>query len=335
MKSPVHIDKILGSSQKRYFGNGYKQVKHDISNINIDPKTHKFTADISIQYPGDWSKKETSKELQPHLSTIDAYILSSQMVEAYLCFCQLLSEDDRKQSWIRKLSIKAGKSPVNDLSRIAMKGEFEETKTTKDSLNGYISNFRLVLAGFTIQLELDHGPTRTILSSDAGFFQSIYDVLEHTQSSYYGFQYKNLQHEIFITQANAEKLDSEIIINKESDFLVSNNLGATHASFYNPLDILISCAQLCQILMYQIDDLDRSNTKNLWMRSITVYCPKPLIKEGRFPVTVSVDKSKLLEKGESEWRFADISAKTPLDDECYLEASVAHEVVRVKSDEPA
>ncbi len=52
--------------------------------------------------------------------------------------------------------------------------------------------------------------------------------------------------------------------------------------------------------MYKIDDLDRKNTKNLWMRSITVYCPKPLLKEGNLPVTVSVDKSKRFKKAGSE-----------------------------------
>lgn len=333
MKSPIHIDQILGLSQKRYFGNGYKQVKHDITNINIDPKTHKFSADISISYPADWSKKETSKELQPHLSTIDAYIVSSQMVEAYISFCQLLDADDRKQSWIRKLSIKAGKSPVNDLNRIAAKGEFENTVANADSLNGNISNFSIVIAGFTIQLELDHGPVKAILNSDAGYFKSINDALKGRKSSYYGGQYKHLHHDIFVNQVNSQQLVSDIVINKERDYQVDNNLGAKYSSYYNPLDILISCAQLCQILMYKIDGLDRTNTKNLWMRSITVFCPKPAIKEGKFPVVVSVDQSKLLEKGKSDWRFADISAKTALDNNCYLEASVAHEVVRVKSTE--
>ena len=335
MKSPINIDEILGSSKQRYFGNGYKHVNHELRNIDIDPNNNTFTADISIRYPADWSKKETSKELQPHLSTIDAYVISCQIVEAFIAHSQLLNTNDRKRSWVRRLAIKAGTSPVNDLNHIPLAGEYLNTESALNSLNGNISCFQIELSGFSIELDLDHGPTKGVVNLELGHFHDITEVLQQRSSSYYGGQYKNLTHEIVINESNSSLLNSDLTIIKDSIYQASENLASKHSAYYNPLDILISCAQLCQVLMYKIDDLDRTNTKNLWMRSISVYCPKPIIKEGNLPITIRVEKSKLVEKGKAEWRFADLSADTPLDKDCFLEASVAHEVAKVTVAEPA
>ena len=335
MKSQIHIDEILGSSKTRYFGNGYKHVSHVLRNISVEPNNNQISAEISIGYPADWSKKETSKELKPHLSTIDAYVISCQMVEAFTVHSQLLNAEERKQSWVRKLAIKAGKSPVNDLNNVSFKGVYEGTYPEINSLNKHISSFHLQLAGFTIDLELDHGPTNGVVNLEKCNFDSIEEILPSKSMSYYGGQYKNLHHDIVINEANAQLLRSEIAIEKGEDYQANTNLSAEHSSYYNPLDILISCAQLCQVLMYEIDNLDRTNTKNLWMRSINVYCPKPIIKEGNLPMTIRVEKSKLLEKGNAEWRFAELSADTSLDSACFLEASVAHEVATITAPEPA
>ena len=335
MKQSVHIDEILGLGNKRYFGAGYKQVKHDLCNIHIDPQSNSFSAEISIYYPSNWSNKETAKELKPHLSTIDAYIISSQLVEAYINYCQLLSGSEVKNSWIRKLSIKAGKSSVNDLKNIPLEGQYKNTIPSINSLNGNISTFSIFLAGFSISLELDHSPMKEINNLSTGYFYSIDDIIDFRKTSYYGGQYKNLRHEIMINESNSELLRADIGIIKEPAYLAHDNLGSKYALYYNPLDILISCAQLCQVLMYKIDNLDRSNTKNLWMRSITVNCPKPLLKEGTLPITVRIDKSRKFNKAGSEWRTAELSGMTYLDNKCYLEASVAHEVLAVKTAEPA
>ncbi len=335
MKSPIHIDEVLGSSKTRYFGNGYKHVSHEIRNVNVDPSINQITAEISIGYPTDWSKKETSKELKPHLSTIDAYVISCQMVEAFIVHSQMLNANERKQSWVRKLAIKAGKSPVNDLNNVSFKGVYEGTHAEINSLNKEISTFHLQLAGFGIELELDHGPTNGVVNLEKGRFGNIEELIQAKATSYYGGQYKNINHQIVINEVSARLLRSDLVINKEISYQANDNLSALHSDYFNPLDILISCAQLCQVLMYKIDNLDRTNTKNLWMRSIIVYCPKPILKEGNLPMTIRVEKSKLLEKGSAEWRFAELSADTSLDSACFLEASVAHEVATVKSVEPA
>lgn len=335
MKSAIHIDEILGLGEKRYFGAGYKQVKHDLCNIHIDPESKRFNAEVSIHYPSNWSNKETSKELKPHLSTIDAYIISSQLVEAFISYCKILTKSEIKNSWIRKLSIKSGKNSINDLHDIPLEGILEGTQGAINSLNGSISTFKIIIAGFSISLELDHPPIKKITNFDVGYFNSIDHILNYRETSYYGGQYKNLHHDIIINNSNKQLLRADINIIKSPEYFTHDNLGAKFSDFYNPLDILISCAQLCQVLMYKIDELDRKNTKNLWMRSITVYCPKPLLKEGDLPVTVSVDKSKRFKKSGSEWRMADLSGMTYIDNECYLEANVAHEVKSANIAEPA
>ncbi len=190
MKSAIHIDEILGLGEKRYFGAGYKQVKHDICNIHIDPERKRFNAEVSIYYPTNWSNKETSKELKPHLSTIDAYIISSQLVEAFISYCKILTKSEIKNSWIRKLSIKSGKTSINDLHNIPLEGILESTQGSIHSLNGSISTFKICIAGFTIQLELDHPIIKNITNFDVGYFNSIDHILNYRESSYYGANIK-------------------------------------------------------------------------------------------------------------------------------------------------
>jgi avirulence D protein (AvrD) len=77
------IDELLGDSHTRFFGSGFRRVRHAIVNVEISPQGRGVSAVARIAYPAAWSTKK-DRELQPHLRTLDAFIIGVQLCEAYI-----------------------------------------------------------------------------------------------------------------------------------------------------------------------------------------------------------------------------------------------------------
>ncbi|GAA6134644.1 AvrD family protein [Oceaniserpentilla sp. 4NH20-0058] len=321
-----NIDEILGKSHQRYFGAGYKHVKHNIEDIHIDPDKNNFDAMVSIQYPSSWSSKKTSKELKPHLSTIDVFVVAAQMCDVFMSHCFKLSEGESKQAWLRSLTVKAGKDSILDLSQIPLSGALIKSIKTDDSINGFLSEFKLTLGGFSLTLEVDHSALATKCSNSAITFKSLNEIFDADRRAYYGDQYAHIMHNIYISNMSPLEINGHLKFEKNSDYNPTSGIGAAFSGCYNPLDLMICGAQLSQVLVYQIDQLSRENTKNLWMRSVKVVCPQPLIKGGSFPIKVETKKTRLISKGGESWRMADLRATSPIDPDFYMESNVAHEI---------
>lgn len=322
----LNIDDLLGASHQRYFEAGYKQVKHNIEDIHIDPNSNNFDAFVRIDYPSSWSKKKTSKELTPHLSTIDVFVIAAQMCDVFMNHCYDFSEGASKQAWLRALTVKAAKESVLDLSHIPLSGQLVKSVKTDTSLNGYISEFELSLGGFSLNLEVDHSPLDSQCSNAPITFSSLNEMLGSDRATFYGEQYANITNHIYLDQIASTEIIGHICIEKMAAYNPCSGLGAAYSGCHNPLNLMICAAQISQVLVYQIDQLSRENTKNLWMRSIKVFCPHPLIKGGGFPIKVETKKTRLINKGGESWRMAELKATTPIDSEFYMESNVAHEI---------
>lgn len=320
------IDSILGNSQQRYFGAGYKQVKHHISRWHIDTAQQRFSAMVSIDYPPAWSTKNHAKELQPHLSTIDAFVIAVRVCDAFISACYLLEGGGNQQVWLRAMTIKAGRESTLDLQHIDLQGELVRCNSSEISLNGYISEFSLHLGGFNIVLELDHSALCHNFTAPQISLEDMQNILSAENNSIFGSQYTHIVHHIMLEEPHAEGVDAELRMEKSPAYHPSSGLAAAYAGCINPLDLLICGAQISQVLIYKIDNLQRGMTQNLWMRSVRMYCPQPLSKAGFLPVKINVRKTRLLEKEGGCWRTADMRMTSPCDADFYIESSMAHEI---------
>ncbi len=330
-----NIDDILGVSSQRYFGAGYKQVQHSIQDVNIDPNSKQIKATVCINYPTTWSKKNTSKELKPHLSTIDAFVVAAQVCDAFVSYCYQLSDGLSKRIWIRELSIRAGRGSVLELNDIPLSGELVSSATSEDSLNGYLSEFEITLGGFIINLVLDHSLLASNLCHEPIQFDCVEELLGQNQTSIYGHEYTHIKHNIQVLNLNATSIDATLRLERESNYNPTSGLGAAFSGCTSPLDLLVCAAQLSQVLIYHLDDLDRTDTKNLWMRSVKVHSPHPLVKSGATPIKVATKKSRLVNKGNECWRTADVLVTTDADPDFVIESSIAHEILAGKLSEKA
>ena len=76
------IEDILGSSDGRYFGNGYTQVKYfqKVKHITFEGIESVF----EINYPKSWSTKKNIESIKPHFSSLDSIVLAVKLVSDFL-----------------------------------------------------------------------------------------------------------------------------------------------------------------------------------------------------------------------------------------------------------
>ncbi|MGH8968103.1 MAG: AvrD family protein, partial [Actinomycetes bacterium] len=75
------IDDYLGPAQTRFFGHGYRRAQYRVADVTSTPADYAdpgVRATVTIDYPLDWSVKETDVDLRPHLSTVDMLVLGVQ-----------------------------------------------------------------------------------------------------------------------------------------------------------------------------------------------------------------------------------------------------------------
>src|SRR5262245_45025114 len=104
------VDDVLGTAETRYFGSGYRSVEHRVFDVLLDTRSCAAAAYAEVIYPASWSKKP-NQELTPHLSSIDGFVIATQLMEAYLREAFGLDDDSVRDCWIRKCSVKSGPTP--------------------------------------------------------------------------------------------------------------------------------------------------------------------------------------------------------------------------------
>lgn len=118
---PDGFERLLGPASRRYFANGYRRTSYEIEPHSVRGGPHGQTSATGrVQYADDWSTKSESETLTPHLSTVDAAVLSAKMMETTLAGVGLTSAQIGN-AWIERLSIRAGARPLESLSSIPLK----------------------------------------------------------------------------------------------------------------------------------------------------------------------------------------------------------------------
>ncbi|WP_428470858.1 AvrD family protein [Photobacterium indicum] len=92
------------------------------------------------------------------------------------------------------------------------------------------------------------------------------------------------------------------------------------------VDWLTCFAQLSQLVMYRLDKLNRKETHNLWMRSVSVTTPYPIIPRRTHTLTLRSMKNSLVQKKDSSWRLATVNGSVSGHPEFNLTAKLCHQL---------
>jgi len=325
------IDDLLGPAKQRFFGDGYKRVDHRLTGLlsRVDERDrHIVSAAAAVGYPPDWSTKSGSNsELRPHLSTVDALVFAAQLGECCLALVLGLDEGARRRAWLRSFDMKAGAAPQERLHDIPVEAAYSGTEPSRHVLGGHCSVVVCTVGGMRVRCEIEHempvcGPAG--IDSWAAF-PDVESILGPASTRYYGMGYRTHTHVFnrLSVAAGTSRVDAGLRVERGAGagaFL--EGLCGIYQPSLAMVDSLVVLAQLAQVLMYQIDDVDRSRSNTLWMRRVSMTADAPVIPLARImPTFVEAARSNLVSFGGGTWRTVEFFGGFP---GCAGKASLAH-----------
>lgn len=295
------IDDLLGDSQTRFFGAGYRLIRRRISEVTLDTRGNTIEATAAIEYPSAWSKKK-DRELQPHLSSLDALGIAAQLAEAYLRAAYGLSGAEADLLWIDRCTLKPGPSPTTDLENVPVRCTFLGEESTSESLCGHRSRFAARVGTIAVELTIDHpgAPKRELNAR----WQNITDILGPSERCYYGAAHTgtklSLSDIAFEPSGECVRaiLDTEPLSSEQR----LTGIGAAYYPFVSEMTAIVSVAQLAQALLYRYDNLTREQSNNLWMRKISIANHRPVRATRGLHVKTWSTKMSLLPVKDGVWR---------------------------------
>lgn len=280
----------LGSRKRRYLGAGYKRVRHVLTGAAYDPAERTLAATADVIYPDDWSQKAGGARSDTHVSTIDNLLLAVRGAELFLSRGLSLSEDALRHSRIVGVSMMLGAAPTTALLGLPFTVRHV---LTRDGAPGDPS---------VTTLEMRLGQARTILrvrhpraAADVGGLilapdeiPSILAGLNDTSGKLYGDGYA--ARDIELTDISLDKRSQSLTCimrlrhhpspAPDAALALPRGIGASRARAIDVIDLMVSAAQVSQVLIYRSRGLDRDATGNLWMRNFTATCEEAVVGLG-------------------------------------------------------
>ncbi|MDF1782152.1 MAG: AvrD family protein [Alcanivoracaceae bacterium] len=324
----VNIDEFLGPSDSRYFGSGYRRIRHDIRDIDMDCETGKFDATIGIEYPQDWSKKGARGDLRPHLSTVDILVTAIQLCDAFLLCRFGFNVEQERQLWLHHIGIKSARTAHEDLNNIPVQGRYVSCTPSASNGASHLSTFDVRIAGFSVDVTVAHplsesrfpfGPRVVLKHLD--------ELLGRSRRSLYGHHYKSLTHNIYdINFPRDEALCARVEILEDSGYAPTVGVGSGFSGYASAVDMMITGAQLAQTLMYRLDNLSRKNSHNLWMRAFSISMPHPVPRLAPLDLDVGVTKTRICSMAGAPWRTAEMTSSCSQIENFTMSAVIAHQL---------
>ena len=302
-----NIDLSLGERQRRYLGSGYKKVGYKITDIkfNIPEKTVAATA--SVFYPEDWSQKSGEARKDFHLSTIDILLLSCRIGEVILSCGWGLSAQELQSSRVLRVEMDLGREPTTQLQDLRFAVKYCGSTCRENIPHLSISKFEVRIGKAIANIQIEHPASK---NSDP--FSALSDkmlplalnIANDTNGKYYGdgYQTREIEHTDLLVNKKENAISCFLRIreeNKKSGTAAPQRefrgMGGAMPEAVEVLDLMLSSAQLSQIMIYSFDNIERDKTRNLWMTSFSVYCNDCMSGIGSLlPATLKVKNSKLV-----------------------------------------
>lgn len=272
------VEDYLGPSETRFFSAGYRRAEYAVDGVRVAMGDRPgVSAVISLSYPRDWSKKKASTDLFPHVSTVDMLVLGLQLCEAYLVHAHQLDAGQRRRARVRKITLKAGTTPQEDLTGLSAGAELRRTRKDPAAEGGHVSTFTAHVGVMTARYEIEHAAP--VQATEDGAYASLDAVLGPAAGRYYGEGFKLREHTIEDVRADVEASTATATVTTRSlpgyEAVVDGLDGDLLAAGLSPIDCFVTNLQLIQVLLYELDGISRSDSNTLWMQQTVLTAVGP------------------------------------------------------------
>ncbi|WP_019932779.1 AvrD family protein [Nocardia sp. BMG111209] len=312
-------DEPLGPRAGRYFGDGYQKVEQELSGLQLQRSNQpgaRHSGTGRLRYPADWSRKRGG-ELVPHVSSVDTLTLAAAMCDAALTHTRDLGPDEAAHSWVRHATVRAGAAPHEDLDNIPVEIEVTSVSEDEDATGGRSdrtdseTTFKFRVGALTGTLTFAHvqgsGPVDLPGVDHADSLAAIFGPQPH--HFLHGLKRHSLSATDLVIDEAATRITGRQQITLDGDRRYSGAESA-HPDSSSIVDIVVGAAQLSQILLYRLDDLDRARSNTLWMRKLEISASGPdRPTAAPFDGTAEVRRVSIVNRGGQRWRSADMLIK--------------------------
>jgi hypothetical protein len=300
------IDDQLGSRNQRYFGSGFKRVTHRITGAYLDPSTDLLRARARLSYPGDWSAKAAGKQLTPHLSTLDAAVVAVQLAELHLSTTFGLGAQQRRALWIRRLSIKAGAAPQEQLDDVAL--SVRRASTERHAATG-VSRMEGRVGALSTMCEVVHDRDLRAARQTSDPIDAD-KILGDPARRYFGRGFQERDYDLRDVVVADDHAAVSATTRVSGDAIHPDGVSGKFQPAITFVDGMIVLAQLAQSLLYALDDIDRTASNTLWMRRVEISGPPPHQRLGTpFRTSTSVSRTAVVDFAGGRWRTSDWRAQ--------------------------
>lgn len=298
--STATLTDLLGPPSGRYFGHGYRAVTRRLTAVRADADRGTYSATGQLVYPSSWSVKSTGT-LVPHLSSIDTLVLAVGATCDALMSTYRLDPSDLADAWLRDIRITAGAHPDEDLECVAVTVRLAPIGATDDQVGSVTADFVVGSLRGRLVICLPRTPA---VRDDAREISSVdpLGLYEHT------FATHCVDVDELTLASDCTSIRGRALVAVESPLHAASGLESAYGPTVSFVDALVGAAQLAQILLYRLDDVDRSRSNTLWMRKLHLTARTP-IRPITAPLAgeMSVRRATEVSMGGARWRSADLT----------------------------
>src|SRR5579859_3657844 len=265
------IEDYLGSGEQRFFGKGYRRAEYRFGDISVtlgDEGNLDVQAKLSVVYPHDWSVKADQIDLRPHLSSIDTLVIGAQLSEIYLAHAYGFDKDARRNMRLRKVILRAGSTPEENLIDIPLVAKLRTTKPLAGDGDRCISTIDCQAGLMRARCEIEHQIAPRV--NTTGVYRTVEEILGSPTSRYYGEGFKARKQRIEDVQVDMEMLRSDArvhveAIQEEGMHSGTEGMNGQYQPSVSMIDCFVVLLQMTQVMMYELDAVRRQDSNTLWM----------------------------------------------------------------------
>lgn len=273
------LDAVLGPSDQRYFGAGYRDVDYNLSGVM---RGNTLRGAGAVGYPQDWSVGTQGRRRTPHLSSVDAVVLPVLLLE------KCVPSHELDDLFISSIELRAGSRAWEKLDDVPVHAEIARTGRHVD-LRGAVGNIRIRIA-----LTRHDKPFGAVAGG-----QSVYGRLFQSTRS----------ESLIRTDSVAGCLMGRHRIHF-GGHRAARGVEACAWPGATVLDYLVVLGQVTQALMYTSAGVTRSTAGPLWMRTMRVERSTPPGPEEEFGSVAHVVRDRLFVRSGQRVHDVRVSAST-------------------------
>jgi hypothetical protein len=293
------IEDYLGPASARFFGEGYRRTRPRLQDVTVRHPGPTSTLDGwgGIRTTHAWSTKD-GKRQRPHLATTDAMAIAAQAIGIVLA--SRFTPRTAADALVTEVSIRAATTPLEDgLDRFTVSVELGPSRAggVEHRFTGRVGPFS-VTGSITRPLGVE---SRADIVAPSGIGDTRADGGD-VYGARIATRCQRLTH-VRLRDGRATALSS---VTEPSSPAPAHGLEASAQPAYTPVDVFVATLQLGQLLLYELDGVDRAASDTLWMRRAEVRTAAALSTLVPRPVGTVLERSRIVLRDDAAWRVADV-----------------------------